>query len=359
MLAVTLRDIAKRLNLSPSLVSGVLNGREGVWASEKTRARVLQAAQEAGYRPNAAARALRSGRSNTIALVYIYTEQEYYRTGYVGITETLADELGKIGYQLLVKAFTEPEALLDGLTEMVRSRTCDGVVLWGREADVEAQGNLLASLSFPFVVKGRHETAHPDWLQAEYDHEAMMTRAMEHLASLGHERIAYLGFDFEETFCTRLREGFVQAVIDQTGSAPLDLFLSAEGTTTARTQAQMTFWLQLPPQEQPTALVIGASDAAWCGVEIALASVGRCLGETPPDFAVAGVGSMEIHLLFGQGHVLTANTGALAASLMVHLLTPLLQNTPIKNNIVRLLPPLLPAASLQLQRYVTLPALTF
>lgn len=357
-MAVTLRDIAKRLNLSPSLVSGVLNGRDGVWASEETRARVVEAAREAGYRPNAAARALRSGKSNTIALAYLYTEQEYYRTGYIGVTELLADELGKIGYQLLVKAFTNSEMLRNGLTEMVRSRSCDGIVLWGREADVEAQGRLLASLAFPFIVKGRHEKTHPEWLQAEYDHEAMMARAVAHLAASGHERIAYLGFDFNETFCARLRDGFTQAVNEQTGYTPSGVFLSAEGATTARAQAQMKRWLQLPPLKQPTALVIGASDVAWRGVEIALAGAGRCLGDGPPDFAVAGVGSADLHLLFGHGHVLTANNGVLAATLMSQLLAPLLQNTSVEDNIVRLLPPLLPAASLQLQRIVVSPHFT-
>src|SRR5690242_21829016 len=71
LMAIKLRDIATKLNLSPSLVSGVLNDRAGVWASEETRERIRRTARELGYRPHAAARALRSGKTNTVALVYI------------------------------------------------------------------------------------------------------------------------------------------------------------------------------------------------------------------------------------------------------------------------------------------------
>jgi len=65
---VTLRDIAKRLNLSHATVSFVLNDRRDVAIPESTRQRVMETAREMGYRPNRAARALVSGRTNVLAL---------------------------------------------------------------------------------------------------------------------------------------------------------------------------------------------------------------------------------------------------------------------------------------------------
>ena len=56
-MAVTLRDIAKHLNLSHATVSFVLNERLDVAIPDKTRQRVMDAARELGYRPNRAARA--------------------------------------------------------------------------------------------------------------------------------------------------------------------------------------------------------------------------------------------------------------------------------------------------------------
>ncbi len=65
---VTLRDIAKRLNLSHATVSFVLNDRRDVAIPEATRQRVWQAAREMGYRPNRAAQALVKGKTNIVAV---------------------------------------------------------------------------------------------------------------------------------------------------------------------------------------------------------------------------------------------------------------------------------------------------
>jgi len=66
--AVTLRDIAKRVNLSHATVSFVLNDRRDVAIPEGTRTRVLEAAKELGYQPNRAARALVMGRTRVIGI---------------------------------------------------------------------------------------------------------------------------------------------------------------------------------------------------------------------------------------------------------------------------------------------------
>jgi DNA-binding LacI/PurR family transcriptional regulator len=64
---VTQKDLARRLGLSQQAVSFALNGKEGV--SSETRDRVLAAAEELGYRVNAAARDLRGGRSRHIGVL--------------------------------------------------------------------------------------------------------------------------------------------------------------------------------------------------------------------------------------------------------------------------------------------------
>ncbi|MGQ4383761.1 LacI family DNA-binding transcriptional regulator [Streptomyces sp. SAS_270] len=66
---VTLADVARRAGLSTTAVSLVLNKRKGTRLSEDARQRVLAAAEELGYRPNAMARSLRTRKSATIAFV--------------------------------------------------------------------------------------------------------------------------------------------------------------------------------------------------------------------------------------------------------------------------------------------------
>jgi len=65
---VTLRDIARHLNLSHATVSFVINDRRDVAIPEATRRRVLDAAKELGYQPNRAARALAKGKTQMVAL---------------------------------------------------------------------------------------------------------------------------------------------------------------------------------------------------------------------------------------------------------------------------------------------------
>lgn len=77
-MAVTLRDIAKSLNLSHATVSFVLNERHDVAIPDTTRQRVFTAAREMGYRPNRAARALVMGRTQMIAVASPSVSQQPY-----------------------------------------------------------------------------------------------------------------------------------------------------------------------------------------------------------------------------------------------------------------------------------------
>src|SRR5688572_2908 len=66
---VTLADVARRAGLSKTAASMVLNGREGTRLSAEAHQRVFAAAEELGYRPNVAARSLRTRKTATIAFV--------------------------------------------------------------------------------------------------------------------------------------------------------------------------------------------------------------------------------------------------------------------------------------------------
>ncbi|WP_338714277.1 LacI family DNA-binding transcriptional regulator [Streptomyces acidiscabies] len=66
---VTLADVARHAGLSVTAASLVLNRRPGTRISEEARARVFAAAEELGYRPNVAARSLRTRKTATLAFV--------------------------------------------------------------------------------------------------------------------------------------------------------------------------------------------------------------------------------------------------------------------------------------------------
>src|SRR3569833_4756824 len=70
IMAVTSKDIARELKLSQPTVSRILSGDPNHRAAFATRERVMQAAEQLGYRPNAIARSLRCGRTDVIGLYY-------------------------------------------------------------------------------------------------------------------------------------------------------------------------------------------------------------------------------------------------------------------------------------------------
>ncbi len=332
---VTLRDIARRLNVSPSLVSGVLNDKSGVWASEKTRARIRAAAHELGYRPHSVARALGSGRSYSVAFACLREADGSFRQA--SVIGTLAEQLNRLGYDLRISTAGNSDDLLARLSDLTHSRACDAVVLWGDEPEVEAQGEFLEAAGVPFVVKGRHEARHPLWPQIDFDHEGMMSGAVTQLAAQGHRRIAYLGFGHQHLYRFHLLEGYRQAVQALLGHPAPKEWEAESGGTPVFAEAQMTRWLTMDPNRAPTALVIGTGNEAWLGAELALARAGRRIG--PDDFGVCGACDLGLTLLFGEGRgYRDLDLPRLARAMAEQLLCPLLREGSVSPTVVRALP---------------------
>ena len=341
-----LKDVAERVNLSPALVSGVLNGKANVWASEETRRRVHKAARDLGYHPSHAARALSHGRSHAVALVYRRLEGAAYRLAYTGLVDAFSAELQARGYGLLVANFGTEEEVLDHLRRLAQTHACDAVILWGREVDTEPQGALLDSLGVPFIVKGRHEACHPEWRQIDFDHEGMMARALEHVVALGHRRVAYLGFAHEDEFVAFLRRGVVEA---HRRLLPEESLLTGACDDDLKSwERRVEVWLELPEDRRPTGFVIGAGNDAWHALEACLARRGHALSLAPGGPAAAGVASFGLTLTFGEALAyqdIEIDNLALRAS--PGLLDAVLGGESA-GNVVRFLPSLSPAPTLGL-----------
>ena len=295
-----LKDVAAKVNLSPALVSGVLNNRPHIWASEETRARIVEAAQELNYHPSAAAQALSRGKTDSIVFAYKRLSGAAYRLAYSGLMDSLSSELQSAGYDLTVANFATQDEVLLHLQKLASSHGCDAIVLWGREEDTEPQAELLELLNMPFVVKGRHELAHPHWHQVDFDHELMTQKVVEHLVSIGHTRIAYLGFPHNEGFVQALRKGFQEAHSRLLG-CDVDRALFGEfEDDVAPNVTQIRRWLALPEGDRPTGFVVGAGNKAWQALEVCLAEIGRKLSDAQGSFSAAGITSSPFTLMFGD-----------------------------------------------------------
>jgi len=346
-MATTLQDIARSVNLSESLVRGVLNNKPNVWASQANRRRILEAARELNYRPNAAAKALATGSTRTAGFTYLRPKHERGLREVTGsVAEGCAERLSEIGFSLALHAYDSRDALIENLNTMALSRSCDAFVLWGNEEEIEEPGCLLESLNVPFVVKGYFDDTHPSWLQIDFDHERMMHTAVDLLASLGHRRIAYLGSIYPFLWEQHYLKGYREAMSRVFGAEPDPRLISQPLHSLTDYEKAMADWLTLDADDCPTAVIVTTDARAWRAIEIALARVGRRAGIAPGEVLIVGcsrrddsVGSMT--LMRGQGYTFDETGMAYLGEMLAEkLLNRILRNEVPEQNSIRLLPAL-------------------
>jgi len=183
-----MRDIAAMAGVSQSTVSRVLNDAPTrVPIAAETRERVIVAARELGYRPNPLARGLRGASTMLLGAVVRDITDPFF----AGAVEALSVEAIAHGYNVVLgHAHGRADEAL-ALTMVLETRHCDAIVLLG---DVQDQPRLLADLkdSIVPVVALWQGTSPLDVPTVDVDNRSGIRAALDHLTSLGHERIAFV-----------------------------------------------------------------------------------------------------------------------------------------------------------------------
>lgn len=184
---ITSRDVAKRAGVSRTTVSFVLNNVEGSNISQETRRRVLDAAQEMGYVPHAAAQVLAGQRTRIIGLVFPRSFH-YLPTHFflLQILDGLLDVVQQNGLRLLIDSLGESQGQHNYL-ELVRAKRIDGLIVLDPRSNNPALRALVED-AFPLVLIGH--LAGMQVCSVDVDNSAAARAAVEHLLSLGHRRIA-------------------------------------------------------------------------------------------------------------------------------------------------------------------------
>jgi DNA-binding LacI/PurR family transcriptional regulator len=184
---VTSQHVAERAGVSRTTVSFVLNNVEGAQISAETRQRVLQAAKDLGYVPDAAAQSLASGKSKTIGLVLARPSKQIAADMYLTqVLDSLFSKLHKHGIRLMLEILDDQQSQQSYL-ELIRSKRIDGVIYSGPQFNDETLEALL-SIGFPTVLMG-HLPDSP-FCSVDIDNYQAARTAAEHLIDCGHTSIA-------------------------------------------------------------------------------------------------------------------------------------------------------------------------
>src|SRR4051812_39484292 len=187
----TIADVARRAGVSAAAVSFAVNDRPGV--SPETRARILAAARELGWRPSASARALTQARTRAIGLVLARNAAQLELDSFfVRFLSGIEAALTAADYALLLQLVPGgAAAALPAYERLAAAGRVDGFLLTDVEVG-DPRFALLAAAGIPVVIAGRPVGDCPfPWVETR--HAEGMAAPVEHLAALGHERIAFFG----------------------------------------------------------------------------------------------------------------------------------------------------------------------
>jgi LacI family transcriptional regulator len=182
--AVTLKDVARQAGVHPATASRALNPETRLLVSEDTAGRVLAAAAELGYRPNAVARSLRTRRSHTVGVLIPDLNNPLFPPMIRG----LADRLDADGYVALIGNTDSDDAREHRVFEQMRARHVDGYVL----ATAHLRNPLLddaVRAGVPVVLMNRIAEDY-SFPSVTVDNERGVRMAVGHLTALGHRAIA-------------------------------------------------------------------------------------------------------------------------------------------------------------------------
>jgi LacI family transcriptional regulator len=270
---VRLRDVAEAAGVDPSVVSRVLSRDPRLSIREETRQRVLEVAGRLNYRPNTAARTLKTARSMAIGMVVPDLANVVYSTIAAGVEQVASTA----GYVLLVATGSAAQHLgvlvgrVDGLLiTIATSQTLRPEALSGPVPVLLV--NRKEPLGVPSII---------------VDDEAGAVLATEHLISLGHQRIAHVAGPQEADTARRRLAGY-GAALEQAGIPASPELVAEVNFDEAGGHLAATRLLRMDPR--PTALFVANIRAAMGAMAAA-----RGLGlRVPKDVSIVGFHDVEL-----------------------------------------------------------------
>ncbi|SNR40620.1 transcriptional regulator, LacI family [Haloechinothrix alba] len=272
----TMADVAARAGVSRALVSLVFRNAPG--ASEQTRERVFQVAEEIGYRPDSAARLLASSRTKVLGVTI--TLRHPFHAEIVERIYPVAEELG---YEILLSAVAPTHSEHRAIDALLDHR-CEGVILL---AEVDEHYLTTVGKKVPAVAVSTRATG--AGVDLVHSAEAKGVRqALDHLITLGHKKIVHI--DGGDGAGSTERRRAYRAAMRKHNLAECARVIPGDHTEQAGVRGAE---LMLSEGELPTA-VLASNDRCALGLLDALRRAGV---RVPDDASVVGYDDSHVATL--------------------------------------------------------------
>lgn len=207
---VTSNDVAKLARVSQATVSYVLNNTPGKSISQATRKRVLKAVEELNYTPNIAARALKTNRTNCIA-VRVATNLSVSR--YHLMLQGIRSYLEPKGYSVLLCSGNRTASGMPDYISACINTQADGIIYMSSDSkDIPGEEmDIIEARKIPLAALDCMEGA-PAVSSVNFDYFASGFMCTDHLLKQGFKKFIYLRHDFDN-FKQSNRERGVKAAI--------------------------------------------------------------------------------------------------------------------------------------------------
>ncbi len=205
-MSITIRDVAKRADVSVATVSRVLNGSAKV--SEEAKNAVLKAQKELGFYFNANARTLARKDSATIGVLVSDISDPYFAS-MIKSCDITANELGKS--LLITQGFYDAKREKQAIDNLI-SQQCSGLIIHAMGIDDKTLSSYMKTVPYIVlvnrIVKGFEDRC------VNIDNKKAMYDAVCYLIKNGHKKIAYVNSSHNIIDATMRLEGYKKALID-------------------------------------------------------------------------------------------------------------------------------------------------
>ncbi|MDR1866602.1 MAG: LacI family transcriptional regulator [Bacteroidales bacterium] len=207
MARVSIKDVANRLGVSTATVSLVLNGKDKDGrVSENMAEKIRKEAKAMNYKPNNFARALRSGRSETIGLIIADISNPFFSH----LAFHIQEHAERFGYSVIITNTNEDTAKMGKMISVLKSRQVDGFIIVPTENGKKYIDELLQD-QFPLVLLDRYFSGINVSYVGVNNFQASM-QATDYLLKCGCKRIALVIYKTNLRHMQERRDGYVAAL---------------------------------------------------------------------------------------------------------------------------------------------------